>query len=484
MNEPNNSFCDYIYKKGDKKGRKCNILNCTLHIKTVHEKPTIKITKRKSPEREVTIKLPPSNLIQIKQEITVPNKTLNAPNAIQAPPVPTPAPTSAPTPTISEIEKLIKNKLITSDLASMKQKILDLETTLDNKTVLMKYYLTLRKLDPTSTEYYKNQQILEAGLSVPWNQYYNIHDHLKKESVRDFIQKIQTEFDRQIYGMDNVKNEIINYICKFITNPGTQKNNIALYGSAGVCKTKFIKILSQVLGLPMKIISLAGTKDSSYFLGHNFTYVESNYGAIIQSVIDTKMMNPILYFDELDKISNSDTGKDIYSVLSNLTDPTVNNTFTDHYFRGITFDLSRVFYVFTFNDISKIDKVLLDRLNVIFVETPTKRERCKILSDYCLNDIIQNINLPCEVNFDTRCYTDIINYIEKHIDTRVSSGTRESIRILEKILLEINKEIILSDTKPTKLEISYTQFKNYFDKLKPQFLINLVCDLPPEHMYL
>jgi ATP-dependent Lon protease len=463
MNDTNskNSFCDYIYKKGDKKGLKCNIMNCILHVKnskTVNLPVNLPVTPDKIliqlPKQPVPVQQPVQQQLPVQQAV------------------------------ISEIEKLIKNKLITADLASMKQKILDLETDIDNKTILMKHYLTLRKLDPTSTEYYKNQHFIESALNIKWNNYFNIHDSLQERSAKQFINAISTEFDKQIFGMDNVKNEIINYVCKFITNPDTQKNNIALYGSAGVCKTKFIKILSQVLNLPMKVISLGGVKDSSYFLGHNFTYVESNYGAIIQSIIDTKIMNPILYFDELDKISVSDTGKDIYSVLSNLTDPTVNNTFTDHYFRGLTFDLSRVFYVFTFNDISKIDKVLLDRLNIIHVETPAKQDRCKILSNYCLKDLIDNIKLPCNITFDERCYMDIVNYVEKQIDLKVSSGIRESIRVLEKILLEINKEILCESCEVIS-HIDYKKFKGYFDKLKAQFLIlDTVDDSPPEHMYI
>jgi ATP-dependent Lon protease len=477
-----NSFCDYIYKKGDKKGSKCNVMNCTLHVKN-----TIKIPGK------IAVS-PDKFLIQLPKQAQAPQAPQAQQQAQQQVPAPPTQPTVAapPLPVISEIEKLIKNKLITSDLASMKQKILDLETDIDNKTVLMKHYLTLRKLDPSSTEYYKNQHFIESALNIRWNHYYNVRDALRDQNAKDFIQKLSHEFDDQIFGMENVKNEIINYICKFITNPDTQKNNIALYGSAGVCKTKFIKILSKVLGLPMKVISLGGVKDSSYFLGHNFTYVESNYGAIIQSIIDTKIMNPILYFDELDKISVSDTGKDIYSVLSNLTDPTVNNTFTDHYFRGLTFDLSRIFYVFTFNDISKIDKVLLDRLNIIHVETPSKANRCKILSDFCLKEIVDNIKLPCNITFDERCYMEIVSYVEKQIDLKVSSGVRESIRILEKIVLEINKEILCNpdlgpgpELKEAVLHIDYTKFKVYFNKLKAQFLIlNTQNDAPPEHMYI
>jgi ATP-dependent Lon protease len=104
-------------------------------------------------------------------------------------------------------------------------------------------------------------------------------------------------------------------------------------------------------------------------------------------------MNPILYFDELDKVSHSDHGQDIYSVLANITDPTVNCNFKDHYFSHLNIDLSKVFYIFTFNDISKVNKILLDRLNVIYIENPSKKDKIIILKSHCLNEIIQNIGL-------------------------------------------------------------------------------------------
>lgn len=416
-----NLECKYIFKKGNKKGKCCGIINCCKH--------------------QLKLKIPH------KLHKTI--KTINS---------------------IDNFEQIIKTQILTND--NIKHKILNLDTNIENKTVIMKHYHSLCKLDTNTTEYYKHRSYVDYSLNVPWNKYYNIKDHINTEQgtlVKDFIMSIKKEFDKCIYGMDNVKNEIINYICKFISNPNSQKNNLALYGSAGVCKTKFVKILSQILNLPVRIIPLGGVKDSSFFIGHNFTYVESNYGIIMQSIIDSKIMNPILYFDELDKVSQADTGKDIYAVLSNLTDSTVNTTFTDHYFRGMKFDLSKVFYVFTFNDISKIDKVLLDRLNVIYVETPSKKDRAKILSDYCLNDIIKNIGMK-SINFESECYTHLVNYVDSVIDIKISSGIRESIRILEKILLEINKEILCETNIQVEI-IVFDQYLIYFNKLKSQFLL-------------
>ena len=471
--------CQYIFKRGSKKGQVCKKVNCTLHP------PLPKLVENNfGPE----IKLPTSNQQQHNQQkivtvsVTIPQnddkiKELN--NLAEKK---------------NEIEKSVKKRLVNEE--NVKQKILDLDTSIENKTTIMKHFLNIKKLDVNTSEYYKNQLYIDQSILIPWNKYYNIRDKIGIHSnptlsqhvsdkilIKEFIEGIKTDFDNSIHGMENVKNEIINYICKFITNPQSQKNNIALYGSAGVCKTKFITVLAKALNIPLRIISLGGMKDSSYLLGHSQTYQDSKCGIIIQSIIESQIMNPILYFDELDKVSNGELGQDIFSVLSNITDPTINCNFKDRYFSNLSIDLSKVFYIFTFNDISKINKVLLDRLNVIYVENPSKKDKLTILKNYCLNDILQNIGITEDINFEDECYRTIIDYTEKQIDSRVSSGIRESNRILEKILLEINKEILLNTFDTTNSLITSTQFTKYFNKLKGQFIF-LENNDPPPHMYI
>lgn len=379
---------------------------------------------------------------------------------------------------------------INIELHNLKNRILNIDTSIDNRNIIMKHYYNLKKLDTNTSEYNKNLFYIEQSLSIPWNTYYKISDNIDMP-INLFLQKIKTDFDKSIYGMENVKNEIINYICKFITNPQSQKNNIALYGSAGVCKTRFIQVLSKILNLPLKIISLGGMKDSSFLLGHHETYINSTCGIITQSIIDSKIMNPILYFDELDKVSNNGNSQDIYSVLSNITDSTINTHFKDHFFSNLELDLSKVFYIFTFNDINCINKILLDRLNIIYVNTPSKKDQLIILKDYCLNDIIKNIGITKNIQFDDKCYNKIIEYI--NIDPLVSSGIREACRILEKIILEINKELLINkyvfndnfidEKNDGNLFIDITSFNIYFEKLKTQF-IYMENNISNSHMYM
>lgn len=355
---------------------------------------------------------------------------------------------------------------------NLRNKIMSLETLLDNKSVILKHYNNMKRLEPNSTEYYKNQMFVDLSLSYPWSRTFDIKHLLQDTNIKSFLYYLKSSFDNEIYGMENVKNEIINMVCKFITNPNSKRNNIALYGAAGIGKSRFIKVLSDVLGIPMKVISLGGIKDSSFFLGHGYVYVESGPGKIIQNIIDSKIDNPIIYFDELDKVSETENGKDIYSFLSYLTDFTQNTQFTDHYFYGMKFDLSKVFYVFTFNDISKIDKVLLDRLNIIHVNTPTSDEICKILEKHCIPEIIQNIGIQRQVFISLEQIKIVVNDFNNNFDKTVSSGIREYYRIIEKILLQVNRDILLEQFEQFQpIILSESMFQSYLQLVKSQLYV-------------
>jgi ATP-dependent Lon protease len=429
--------CIYIFKKGKNKGKKCNLTTelsqkfCVKHIK--------------NPKNNDNTNKNIKTLIDLTNE-----SSLNI------------------------LKPIIK---IPSFEDTLKTKILKLKTSAENKEIIMKHYYNLKRLDSNSTEYYKNQMFVDQSLNYPWDQSFNINDLLTESSNKTLLTYIKHEMDSNIYGMENVKEEILNFVCKLITNPNSKRNNLALHGVAGVGKSKFIKILSDILGLPMRTISLGGIKDSSFFLGHSYVYVESGPGKILQNIIDSKVNNPLIYFDELDKVSETESGADIYSVLTYLTDPTLNHEFTDHYFYGMKFDLSKVFYIFTFNDISKINSILLDRLNIIKINEPTEKEIIEILKNYCLPEILENIGIKYKLTLKKQHYNEIITYFKKTINKNISSGIREYYRILEKLILEINKDILLDKfdleeitfSENYKFELSDKCFNDYFRKIKSRY---------------
>ena len=364
----------------------------------------------------------------------------------------------------------------------IKETILNIPTNDNNKSIILKHYNNMKRSGSDTTEYYKNQIFVDASLSYPWDKSYNINDQIQDKGIKDFLNLLKFNLDEEIYGMNSVKNEILNVICKFITNPNSNRNNIALYGGAGVGKSKFVKVLSDVLKIPIKTVSLGGVKDSAFFLGHGYVYVESGPGKILQNIIDSKINNPIIYFDELDKVSETDNGKDIFSFLCYLTDPVQNKNYSDHYFYGMHFDLSKVFYIFTFNDINKIDKILLDRLNIINVEMPKEQDIIYIIEHHCIPEIINNIGIKNKVVFDKSSILYIIKYYKGLINTSVTSGIREYYRIIEKILLELNKQILLNSSLED-FEIKDDVFMALFDKIKDQINYNKEMEYN-SHMYI
>jgi ATP-dependent Lon protease len=447
--------CIYIFKKGINKNKKCNAIcylnynMCKIHFNKNNEKTN------KSDNINISI----NNDIPIQTNNTLINK--------------------------DNLKSKYGSKILIEP-NTLKYQILNLETSDENKLVIFKHYENMKYTDKSSTEYYKNKMFVDYSLKYPWNKSYNIKNIIKDNDVPQFIKILRQNLDSKIYGMNNVKNEIINVMCKFITNSNNTRNNIALYGPAGVGKSKFIKVLSETLGLPMKTISLGGVKDSNFFLGNGYVYVESGPGKILQNIIDSKISNPILYFDELDKVSQSDHGKDIYSFLCYLTDPTQNSTFTDHYFYGMQFDLSKIFYVFTFNDIDKIDKILLDRLNVIKIDAPCEKDTIQIIEKYCIPEIITNIGIQKEIIFEVSNIKYIINYHKNIIDKNITSGIREYYRTIEKIFLELNKLILLNPSNFTNPVIINPQFfMQLFETIKQQLYIqdNSMLNLYP-HMYI
>jgi ATP-dependent Lon protease len=357
-----------------------------------------------------------------------------------------------------------------------KHKILNLKTTNENKAVIAKHYKNMTNVDRESTEFYKNQLFVDLALSYPFGESFSIHNRLQDTTAKELVQKMAAHLDSKVYGMNHVKAEIMNVICKFITNPaGGTRNNIALHGVAGVGKTRIAKVLSEVLGIPMKVIPLGGVKDSAFLQGHGYVYVESGPGKILQNVIDSKISNPILYFDELDKVSKSEYGKDIYAFMTYLTDPTQNEEFTDHYFYGMKFDLSKVFFVFSFNDIDSIDTVLLDRLNVISIPQPTVDDIVTIIQEYSLPEIKQNIGLKTHILLSKEQILRIINFCKDSIDTSKSSGIRTYYRFVEKLLMDVNTDIVLERIQ-TPIDWNSDMFDKFFQRVCSRIKAASDCD--------
>ena len=159
-----------------------------------------------------------------------------------------------------------------------------------------------------------------------------------KEKCQTFMEKAQEQLDGAVYGLEDAKMQIMQMMGQWISNPHSVGTAIAIHGPMGTGKTTLVKEgISKVLNRPFTFIALGGATDSSFLEGHSYTYEGSSWGKIVDILIQSKCMNPVIYFDELDKISDTPKGEEIVGILTHLTDITQNPQYHDKYFSGIDF---------------------------------------------------------------------------------------------------------------------------------------------------
>jgi ATP-dependent Lon protease len=274
---------------------------------------------------------------------------------------------------------------------------------------------------------------------------------IKPNKVQYFLMNSYEKLDKTIYGQYKAKNKIMQILAQWISNPDSMGQVIACQGPAGVGKTSLIKNgVSDVLNRPFSFYALGGANDISVLEGHSYTYEGAIYGRLIEMLIETKIMNPIIFFDELDKISNDEKGSNIENLLIHLTDPSQNNCIYDKYFNGIEIDFSKALLFFSFNNIKKINPILKDRLTIIKFEGYTIDEKIIILKEYLLDEIIKNVGLMKE---DVIFNESIFHYIITKY-TGNEEGMRNTKRIFEELLLQINLIKLLND------DVNKQKYKN------------------------
>ena len=284
----------------------------------------------------------------------------------------------------------------------------------------------------------KDKEWIETLLKVPFDNYSNlpINKDSSIESIKEYFKEVNEKLEEASYGLENVKEEVIDYISQMIsTNGEGMPRVICIQGIQGSGKTNIVRNgISKVLNRPFQQINMGGISDADYLLGHDSTYVGSKPGRIIQALINSKVMNPIIFMDEVDKISSTEKGNDIQSVLIHLTDPVQNKDFQDKYFIGLNIDLSKAIFIFSCNDESKLSPILRDRLNIIKIKEPSVQDKTIIGKKYLLKELVKNIGLNFE---NIKLEDDVV----KHIINQYCSGdngVRGLKKCIESILMKIN----------------------------------------------
>ena len=302
-------------------------------------------------------------------------------------------------------------------------------------TILAKYN-SLQSLEQSSNEYFKLRAWLDKVISIPFGTYKDIPVRLDDgpEKCGDFMRNSKKCMDESVYGQEDSKLQIMQFISSKIANPNSRGLCLLLTGPPGVGKTSLIKNgIAKALGWPFQFISLGGDSDASTYTGHQLVYESSHCGKIVNSLIASKSMSTVLMFDEVDKISQTPKGEEIMNLLIHLTDPVQNSEFEDKYLAGIPIDLSKVMFVFSANDMTKIDRVLLDRMVVITLKGYDLKQKTVIAEQYLLPDALNEVNLVEKVAISKEILTQVIeDYAHEE------KGVRELKRSIEQMTQKIN----------------------------------------------
>jgi ATP-dependent Lon protease len=315
--------------------------------------------------------------------------------------------------------------------------LLESSIPVEYKAAAMKKINSLRYMEPGSGEFYKSKNWVDTFMRIPFNKYeglpITIDDGVDK--CHEFMDNAKQTLDNAVYGLNDAKMQIMQMLGQLLTNPQSIGTAIAIHGPPGTGKTSLVKEgISKILNRPFTFIALGGATDSSFLEGHSYTYEGSTWGKIVQIIIESKCMNPVIYFDELDKISDTPRGEEIAGILTHLTDTSQNSQFHDKYFADINFDLSKCLFIFSYNDETKVNPILKDRMYRIKTKGYVSKEKTIIANNYLLPKIREQVRF---VEGQIIIPNDVISHL---IDTHCNKedGVRNLKRCLEIIHTKLN----------------------------------------------
>lgn len=328
-----------------------------------------------------------------------------------------------------------------------KSKVSALKCGDDIKEKLLKECDKLAKMPSGSHEGTVERNYLDKCLEIPFGKY-------TKDSIN--LEKSRKILDKEHYGLDKVKERIVDSLAVYKRNPEFNGQILCLAGPPGVGKTSIVKSLAKSMGRKYVRIALGGIHDEAEIRGHRKTYIGSMPGRIVEAVIKSGVMNPIILLDEIDKVGNDFKG-DPSSALLEALDPEQNNSFADHYIE-FPLDLSRVLFITTANDVSAIAGPLYDRMEVIELNSYTALEKFYIAKKHLVKKEMIKHSLTAK---EFKISDDAINVL-------IENYTREAgVRTLEKQIATLCRKATVSlESGAKSFKVTGKNIEEYLGKKK------------------
>lgn len=328
-----------------------------------------------------------------------------------------------------------------------KSKVSALKCSDDIKEKLLKECDKLAKMPSGSHEGTVERNYLDKCLEIPFGKY-------TKDSIN--LEKSRKILDKEHYGLDKVKERIVDSLAVYKRNPEFNGQILCLAGPPGVGKTSIVKSLAKSMGRKYVRIALGGIHDEAEIRGHRKTYIGSMPGRIVEAVIKSGVMNPIILLDEIDKVGNDFKGNPSSALLEAL-DPEQNNSFADHYIE-FPLDLSRVLFITTANDVSAIAGPLYDRMEVIELNSYTALEKFYIAKKHLVKKEMIKHSLTSK---EFKISDDAINIL-------IENYTREAgVRTLEKQIATLCRKATVSlESGAKSFKVTDKNIEEYLGKKK------------------
>jgi ATP-dependent Lon protease len=370
------------------------------------------------------------------------------------------------------IEELSEVAKVTAIEKPYKLTLLESDIPRDMKAVALRKVGMLQYMEPGCGEYCKLKNWVDAFMQIPFNKNKNLPITIADgvDKCHDFMTAAKTRLDTAVHGLNDAKMQIMQMVGQWIANPAAIGTAVAIHGPPGTGKTSLVKEgISKILGRDFAFIALGGATDSSFLEGHSYTYEGSVWGKIVDILIRCKSSNPVIYFDELDKISETSKGEEIVGILTHLTDTSQNSEFHDKYFSEVGFDLSKCLFIFSYNDESRVNPVLLDRMYKIKTTGYSTKDKTFIAQHHLIPRICAEVAFA---EGDIVIPDAVVEYIVEH-HTQKESGVRNLKRCLETVYTKLNLHRLmrpgtqLFEEKEKSLEVSfpYTVSQEVVDKL-------------------
>ena len=326
----------------------------------------------------------------------------------------------------SEVKRLEALNKISVDL---KEKIINSDIDDQYKTILYNKYKMLEEMSDKDSEYFKLKNWILLILSIPLKR----KENLQITNTNEFLKHIKIQLDAELYGMKNVKEELMLQIINRFIKKRKSEQILSLVGCSGIGKTKIIHVMAQSLNLPFYHISLGGIKDGSFLDGFSNTYIGSRQGIIVDALIKMNCCNGIIFFDEIDKISDSPEGAEVVNQLIHILDNTQNNMFYDKYVSDIPIDLSNIWFICSLNNSDYLNQVLRNRLYMIDVEGYGNSQKVEISKNILIPKKCKDYGLENQLFFDD----SIIEYIVSK-NKKNDKGVRELKRNIDTICKRVD----------------------------------------------